>query len=110
MHEDLNEWVALDQPGHYSLYVTSGRVTRRDATKSEPVELRSNSLEFDVVAANPAWQQQTLGSATATLNMESSTAERRMLLFEPCVSWIPQRPCGSSFTFLAPTQMAVGTR
>jgi len=77
MHEDLNEWVALDQPGHYSLYVTSGRVTRRDATKSEPVELRSNSLEFDVVAADPAWQQQTLGSATATLNMESSTAEEK---------------------------------
>jgi HEAT repeat protein len=77
MHDDLNEWVALDQPGHYSLYVTSGRVSRRDATNSEPVELRSNSLEFDVVASDPAWQQQTLGSATATLNMESSTAEEK---------------------------------
>ena len=28
MREDLNEWVALDKPGHYSLYVTSRRVAR----------------------------------------------------------------------------------
>jgi hypothetical protein len=73
MCEDLNEWVALDHPGHYFLYVTSGRVSRREAAKSEPVELRSNSLEFDVVAADPAWQQQTLSSAMATLSIESST-------------------------------------
>ena len=73
MREDLNEWVALDSPGHYSLYVTSGRVTRRTPTKAEPVELRSNNLEFDIVAADAAWQQQTLSTAVATLNMESST-------------------------------------
>jgi HEAT repeat protein len=73
MQENLNEWVALDKPGHYSLYVTSGRVSRRMPDKDEPVELRSNSLEFDVVAADPAWQQQTLTAAVTTLNMESST-------------------------------------
>src|SRR5713226_7791213 len=73
MREDLNEWVALDKPGHYSLYLASGRVSRRDGIKDEPLELRSNALEFDVVAADPAWQQQTLSSAVATLNIESST-------------------------------------
>ena len=73
MREDLNEWVALDKPGHYSLYVTSGRVSRRAQGKSEPVELRSNSLEFHVVAADAAWQQQTFSTAVATLNMEWST-------------------------------------
>jgi hypothetical protein len=73
MREDLNEWVAIDKPGHYSLYVTSGRVTRRTPSKAEPIELRSNDLEFDVVAADAAWQQQTLSSAIATLNMGSST-------------------------------------
>lgn len=77
MCEDLNEWVALDQPGHYSLYVTSGRVSRRTAAKSEPVELRSNSLDFDVIAADRAWQQQTLSSALTTLNMETSSPEER---------------------------------
>jgi hypothetical protein len=73
MREDLNEWVALDKPGHYSLYVTSGRVTRRTPSKAEPAELRSNDLEFDVVAADAAWQQQTLSTAVATLNIGSST-------------------------------------
>lgn len=73
MREDLNEWVALDKPGHYSLYVTSGRVGRRTPTESEPVKLRSNDLEFDVVAADPGWQQQALSTAIATLSMESST-------------------------------------
>ncbi len=77
MREDLNEWVALDRPGHYSLYVTSGRVSRRGAEKSEPFELRSNSLEFDIVAADPAWQEQTVSSASTTLKMESSTPEER---------------------------------
>lgn len=77
VHEDLNEWVALDRPGHYSLYITSGRVTRCDATAEKAVALQSNTLEFDVVAADRAWQQQTLGWATATLQMSSSTAEER---------------------------------
>ena len=73
MREDLNEWVALDKPGHYSLYVTSDRVTRRTQGKDEPVPLRSNSLEFDVVAADAAWQQQTLSTAVSTLSMASGT-------------------------------------
>jgi hypothetical protein len=77
LHEDLNEWVAIDQPGHYSLFVTSGRISRRDASKDEPIALRSNALEFDVVAADPAWQQQTFSSATATLKMESSSPADR---------------------------------
>jgi hypothetical protein len=75
MREDLNEWVALDRPGHYYLCVTSGRVSRRSAEKNEPLELRSNSLEFDVVAGDPEWQEQTFSSASATLKMESSTPE-----------------------------------
>jgi hypothetical protein len=77
MPADLNEWVALDRPGHYSLFVTSGRVSRNDGIKNEPVELQSNSLEFDIVPANPTWQQQTLSTALATLNMGSSTPDER---------------------------------
>jgi hypothetical protein len=75
---DLNEWIALDKPGHYSLYVTSGRVSRRTPNRAEPVELRSNDLEFDVVAADPAWQQQTLSTAVASLNMGSSTEAEKI--------------------------------
>src|SRR2546428_430886 len=65
---DLNEWIALDNPGHYRLYITSGRVIRRAATKAELVELRSNSLEFDVIAADAAWQQQTIRAAVSIVD------------------------------------------
>jgi hypothetical protein len=77
MLDDLNEWVALDRPGYYSIYVSSGRVSRRAANKDPQVELRSNVLEFEVVAADSAWQEQTVRSAAATLDMDSSTAEEK---------------------------------
>ena len=77
MREDLNEWVALDTPGHYSLYVTSTRVSRRTAARSESMELRSNTLDFDVIAADAAWQQQTLASAIAVLGNSSATEQER---------------------------------
>ena len=81
MREELNEWIALDKPGHYFLYVTSGRVSRRAPNRAEALELRSNDLEFDIVAAEPAWQLQTLSTAVTTLNMGSSTeAEKTAVL------------------------------
>jgi len=78
IREELNEWIAFDKPGHYSLYVTSGRVTRRTQSKAEPIELRSNDLEFDVVAADAAWQQQTLSTAVVTLSMGSSNEAEKI--------------------------------
>ena len=78
IREDLNEWVALDKPGHYSLYVTSGRVSRRDGARLESLTLRSNTLEFDIVDAGPAWGAQTLAAAAAALRDAGNTpGERR---------------------------------
>lgn len=77
MQEDLNEWVALDDPGHYMLYVTTGRVSRRGPTKDEPQQLRSNSLEFDVIAASPEWQEQTLAAAVSVLDSTITTDEEK---------------------------------
>ena len=77
VREELNEWVALDKPGHYSLYVTTSRVHRQDGTKFEQIPLRSNTLEFDVVEADPAWQAQTLGTAAAVLRDSASTPEEK---------------------------------
>ena len=77
MEEDLNEWVALDDPGHYTLYVTTGRVSRRGPTKDEPLQLRSNSLEFDVIAASPEWQEQTLAAAVSVLDSAASTDDEK---------------------------------
>jgi hypothetical protein len=77
MQEDLNEWVALDDPGHYTLYVTTGRVSRRGPTTDEPLQLHSNSLELDVIAANPEWQEQTLGSAVSVLDSTVSSDDEK---------------------------------
>lgn len=77
MQEELNEWVALDNPGHYTLYVTSARVSRRGATKDEAQELRSNSLEFDVITADPEWQEQTSAAAVSILEAAASTEEEK---------------------------------
>jgi hypothetical protein len=77
MRQDLNEWVALDDPGHYTIYVTSGRVSRRGAAKDEPLELRSNALEFDVIAADLEWQEQTLAAAVSILDSTVSSDEER---------------------------------
>ena len=72
IREELNEWIALDKPGHYRVYVTSGRVSRRGATNNQPVTLESNSLEFDVVETHAVWQAQQLNSAVLVLNDEAS--------------------------------------
>jgi hypothetical protein len=77
IHNQLNEWVAPDKPGHYSVYATSGRVNHLGPEKHAPMTLQSNSLEFDVVGADPAWQQDTLSSAVLILDSESSTAEQK---------------------------------
>jgi hypothetical protein len=50
-------------------------VARRTPSKAELIELRSNDLEFDVVAADAAWQQQTLSSYDEPFQpQESKTA------------------------------------
>lgn len=81
VHEDLNEWVALDRPGQYSLYVTSGRITRRVGSEWQPVHVRSRTLGFEVIEASPNWQDRTVASATAVLSNPGSTQEERRSAF-----------------------------
>lgn len=77
MREDLNEWVALDTPGHYTLYVTTNRVSRHTTGRNAPVELRSNTLDFEMIAAERSWQEQTVRSAVSVLNNSGSRAEEK---------------------------------
>jgi hypothetical protein len=74
---DLNEWVALDKPGLYSLYVTSRRVSRWADGRKETLELRSNTIDFEIVEADAVWQEATVASAAAVLGNPSSTKEER---------------------------------
>src|SRR5260370_22413497 len=77
MQEDLNEWVGPDDPGHYTLYLTTGRISRRGPTKDELLQLHSNSLEFDVIAASPEWQEQTLASEVPFLDSTASSDDEK---------------------------------
>ena len=81
IREDLNECVVLDRPGQYDLYVTSARVTRRGEVQLEPLQLRSNTLNFEVIEAHPGWLQQTLDSAVMMLENSNSTQEEKQSAF-----------------------------
>ncbi len=92
IREELNEWVALDRPGRYTVEVTSHRLSRADEGKHIAVEVRSNMLEFEVVEADAAWQAQTLMTAASILNGTSSTDEEKCGRNARCASWTrPER-------------------
>src|SRR5271165_26425 len=68
LRRNLNEWVALDKPGHYTVRVISSRVSRRASQWTPSDYLASNLLEFDIDEAEASWQQQTLSGTIALLD------------------------------------------
>ena len=74
---ELNEWVALDAPGSHTLYITSSRVGRRSDASFEPIALRSNTLELEIVEADGDWQERVLGSTVDKLDNPNSTQGAR---------------------------------
>ena len=79
---ELNEWRSLP-PGHYRLYAVSRRVSRpRDpqedtASPNVTETLRSNAVEIEVTAADPAWQAEQLQTAIQTLTGTPAPEEGR---------------------------------
>jgi len=64
---DLTDWVRFDQPGHYRLSVTSSRVIKDRAKRNfgTSIQVTSNEVELEVVAADEAWlRQQVLRAST----------------------------------------------
>ena len=66
---DLNEWVRFDAPGHYRVVVASRRVSDVSGSKSlyhnsfyQGIiqNLKSNSIDIEIVAPDFAWQQAQL--------------------------------------------------
>jgi hypothetical protein len=78
---ELNEW-RQPGPGHYRLYVVSHRVWRPpDSGEPTPygrvlVTLRSNTIEFDVMKADPDWLAGQLQEATA--DYQNTTGGQQM--------------------------------
>jgi hypothetical protein len=85
---ELNEWLRFEKPGHYRLYVVSGRI----ATKLHPDDrygkqssgMVSNIVEFDILPANEKWEDQKLNEAKETLakrDVDNHRAACRSLRF-----------------------------
>ena len=79
VERNLNEWVRFRKPGTYRLSVVSRRV--RQATgigktsgelqqfgNSKPVEVASNMLTLEILAAPPEWVAEQITAATALLD------------------------------------------
>lgn len=75
----LNEWVRFRAPGTYRLYVLSRRVRQVTGTgqtdqelqmfaTSIPVEVASNVLTLEIVAAPPEWVSEQMATAAAVLD------------------------------------------
>lgn len=65
---ELNEW-RQPGPGHYRLWVVTGRVSGEPTNLGiggVPVTLRSNTIEFDVIATDSESSAKQLQEATAT--------------------------------------------
>ena len=77
---ELNEWQRLP-PGHYRLYVVSRRVSRsleRGETADAGeigVSLKSNTVEFQVIPAEKAWDKEQVRAAVEILGSSSSKKE-----------------------------------
>ncbi len=67
---ELNEWFRFDKPGKYRLYVISGRIAQGQPYHqgNKPVALTSDMVEFEIVPADPKWEQQALSEALKTVN------------------------------------------
>lgn len=81
VHLELNEWKSLP-PGSYRLTIVGNRLKlgqERDAAIwSAPIlPLRSNAVEFEVVAADRDWQAAELSQATAMLDAPEASDEEK---------------------------------
>ncbi len=79
VERNLNEWVRFRAPGTYRLSVTSRRVRRvtgadktglelQSFANSKPVEVVSNILTLEILAAPPEWIAGQITAATAVLD------------------------------------------
>ena len=83
LDRDVNEWVRFDRPGHYTLRVTSPRVSRRGVlpeARWESIILTSNTLEIEIVPATPDWAAAELLRVVAALDGKDQAAREQAQL------------------------------
>jgi hypothetical protein len=67
MHLNLNEWVLFDQPGSYTVVVTSHRIgdsldANRTILHPSDLILKSNPIHLKILPANSSWQKAKLAA------------------------------------------------
>ncbi len=93
---ELNEWMRFDKPGHYRLYVVSGRISRKASRTSSfgnpEIHVVSNVVEFDILRADRKWTTQKLNDAIATLSKPAVNhgAACRTLRFLPTTAAVTE--------------------
>jgi len=76
---DLNQWVRFERPGHYTFHARFHPM----GPQRQDIEVESNQIGIDIVAADPQWQEQELINDLAILNstqskIDSASFESRM--------------------------------
>jgi hypothetical protein len=71
----LNEWVRFDLPGRYRITIDSARAFAGGfGTPGPQIRVKSNTIDVEIVPADPHWQQQTLRAAVDALGTGSMPA------------------------------------
>jgi len=78
LHLDLNEWIRFEAPGHYHITVSSRRVSDVSGGNSfyqgSIQELKSNSIDLEIIPADSAWQEAQLKKILIDLDQPSKPA------------------------------------
>jgi hypothetical protein len=121
---ELNDWFRFDTPGRYRLAVTSRRVTDEAVTPHAVLPVASNTVTFEILPRDPAWEASQLERARRIIDADEpplgARAGCRMLRFlgsqAAAIETIRrhggdgERRCGFDFTaglFSAPDRAAV---
>lgn len=63
---DLNEWIRFDQPGNYTIKVTSSCVSKVQGRVRNPL---SKTIDLHIVSATPEWQKEQFKSIPENLDL-----------------------------------------
>jgi hypothetical protein len=76
VYYELNEWLRLEKPGKYRLYVVAGRIGKGKPYHSGNTTVRpaSNIVEFEVLPPDPAWEKQALAEAVRLIDSNSESS------------------------------------
>jgi hypothetical protein len=78
--QDLNEFVRFDRPGKYRLYVSNNRIGRLDPNSPhrviEQFRATSNTIEIEILPADPDSQKQKLQQALAIIDDDKQMDRR----------------------------------